>query len=33
VIPAALRILEYFGVTDKTLRSGAKSRSLFEFRK
>jgi DNA polymerase I len=33
VIPAALRILEYFDVTDKTLRSGAKSRSLLEFRK
>ncbi|MDT7888182.1 MAG: DNA polymerase II [Desulfurococcales archaeon] len=31
VIPAALRILEYFGVSDKTLRSGAKSRSLFDY--
>lgn len=33
VIPAALRILEYFGVTEKTLRSGARSRSLFDYAK
>jgi len=31
VVPAALRILEYFGVSERALRSGAKSRSLFEF--
>ncbi|GAY25895.1 hypothetical protein ATG_10980 [Desulfurococcaceae archaeon AG1] len=31
VIPAALRILEYFGVTERTLRSGSRSRSLFDY--
>jgi DNA polymerase I len=31
VIPAALRILGYFGVTDKQLKSGVSQRSLLDF--
>jgi len=31
VIPAALRILAYFGVTDKQLKSGASQKSLLDF--
>ncbi|GAB6148223.1 DNA-directed DNA polymerase [Stetteria hydrogenophila] len=31
VIPAALRILGYFGVTEKTLKSGARQASLLDF--
>ena len=31
VVPAALRILGYFGVTEKTLRSGARQASLLDF--
>jgi len=31
VIPAALRILEYFGVTDKQLKGGGVQRSLLDY--
>jgi len=31
IIPAALRILSYFGITEKELKTGTRQPSLFDF--